>query len=224
MRGQLRLYMKRLKQASQKDQDQAPWSSNPRFTTEHDIKRSGRARPPQDHEIIDSQIMVIDNGPPEGPFSTSFVLSRLSSDESLRMIQPYIPPNPPDGSSFAKLAICKIVNKRYEYESKRRLKEQRKGSSTMKQKTKELDITWSIDSNDLDTKMRQMSGFLGKGMRVELLLSRKKGGKQVSPEEAAELVKRVRDEMKVQGAREARPASGHIGKTLTLFIERIEAQ
>jgi translation initiation factor IF-3 len=46
-----------------------------RFTTQQDIDRSGRDRPPQDHEITDPQIMVIDNGATEGPLASSFVLT-----------------------------------------------------------------------------------------------------------------------------------------------------
>lgn len=196
-----------------------------RFTTQKDIERSGRDRPPQDHEITDPQIMVIDNGASEGPLATSFVLTKLEAEESLRMIQPYVPADPKNGRPGAQLAVCKIVNKRDEYARQRQLKERRKaggeggGGGGGKPKTKELELTWAIGAHDLATKMRQMGGFLGKGMKVDLMLGRKKGGKQVSGEEAADVVRRVREEVAAHGGREGKPASGQVGGTLRLFLE-----
>ncbi|KND86724.1 Translation initiation factor IF-3 [Tolypocladium ophioglossoides CBS 100239] len=191
-----------------------------RFTTQKDIERSGRDRPPQDHEITDPQIMVIDNGASEGPLATSFVLTKLEPEESLRMIQPYVPADAKNGRPSAQLAVCKIVNKRDEYARQRQLKEKRRaGDGGGKPKTKELELTWAIGEHDLATKMRQMGGFLAKGMKVELMLGRKKGGKQVSGEEAADVVRRVREEVAVHGGREGKPASGHVGATMRMFLE-----
>jgi len=93
------------------------------------------------------------------------------------------------------------------------------GGAGGKPKTKELELTWAIGAHDLATKMRQMGGFLAKGMKVELMLARKKGGKQVTAEEAADVVRRVREEVAVHGAREGRPASGQVGGTMRMFLE-----
>ncbi|POR35914.1 Translation initiation factor IF-3 [Tolypocladium paradoxum] len=190
-----------------------------RFTTQKDIERSGRDRPPQDHEITDPQIMVIDNGASEGPLATSFVLTKLEPDESLRMMQPYVPADPKNGRPSAQLAVCKIVNKRDEYARQRQIRERRKAGDGGKPKTKELELTWAIGEHDLATKMRQMGGFLAKGMKVELMLGRKKGGKQVSGDEAADVLRRVRDEVAAHGGREGKPASGQVGGTMRLFLE-----
>ncbi|PNY26513.1 Translation initiation factor IF-3 [Tolypocladium capitatum] len=192
-----------------------------RFTTQQDIERSGRDRPPQDHEITDPQIMVIDNGASEGPLATSFVLTKLEPEESLRMVRPYVPADPKNGRPSAQLAVCRIVNKRDEYARQQELKEKRKagGGDGGKPKTKELELTWAIGEHDLATKMRQLGGFLAKGMKVELMLGRKKGGKQVSGEEAADVARRVREEVAALGGREGKPASGQVGGTMRMFLE-----
>ncbi|KYK60857.1 translation initiation factor IF-3 [Drechmeria coniospora] len=190
-----------------------------RYTTAKDVERSGRDRPPQDHEITDPQIMVIDGGATEGPLAPAYVLTKLTSAESLRMVRPYVPADAKAGRPHAQLAVCKIVNKRDEYARQKELKEKRKTSAAAKPKSKELELTWSIGDHDLATKMRQMAGFLAKGMKVELMLARKKGGKQVTGDEAADVVRRVRDEATANGAREGKPASGQVGGTMRLYFE-----
>ncbi|KAG8409399.1 hypothetical protein J3459_017575 [Metarhizium acridum] len=189
-----------------------------RYTTQQDIARSGRDRPPQDHEITDPQIMVIDNGATEGPLATSFVLTRLEPHESLRMVQPYVPADPKNGRRGAQLAVCKIVNKRDEYERQKQLKEKKK-AAVGKPKTKELELTWAIGEHDLATKMRQMGQFLGKGMKVEVLVAKKKGGKQVDGKEAEGVVRRIRDEVDKAGGREGKSASGAVGGTYRMYLE-----
>ncbi|KHN94035.1 translation initiation factor IF-3 [Metarhizium album ARSEF 1941] len=189
-----------------------------RFTTQQDIARSGRDRPPQDHEITDPQIMVVDDGAPEGPLATSFVLTKLEAHESLRMVQPYVPADPKNNRPSAQLAVCKIVNKRDEYERQRQLREMKKAAAG-KPKTKELELTWAIGEHDLATKMRQMGQFLDKGMKVELLVARKKGGRQVDAKEAEGVLRRIRHEVDRIGGREAKGASGVVGATYRLYLE-----
>ncbi|KAJ6440146.1 translation initiation factor IF3 [Purpureocillium lavendulum] len=229
-----------------------------RYTTQQDIDRSGRDRPPRDHEITDPHVTLVGVGGggggsggaagaagagadalPSGPQPTRLVLSRLGPDDSLRMVQPYVPADPAAGRSQPRFAVCKIVNKRDEYARQRQLKEKKAaaaaatasgsaagssaagggGAAAGKPKTKELELTWAIGAHDLATKMRQMGGFLAKGMKVELMLARKKGGKQVTADEAADVVRRVREEVAAHGAREGRPASGQVGGTMRLFLE-----
>lgn len=189
-----------------------------RFTTKANIEKSGRDRPPQDHEITDPRIMVLDNGNFDGPLTTRYVLARLGEDQSLRMVQPYIPARPKDNVP-AQFAICKIVNKKDEYERQRELKERRRVSRATAAKTKELELNWAISDNDLNTKLRQLSGFLGKGMKVEVIFGKKKRGKQVDEATANELVGKVKKGAEELSAREHKPADGQVGKTLRLYYE-----
>ncbi|PON24593.1 translation initiation factor IF-3 [Trichoderma gamsii] len=192
-----------------------------RFTTQKDIERSGRDRPPWDHEITDPQIMVIDNGSAEGPLATRYVLTKLEEGESLRMVTPYVPANA-ENNTPAKYAVCKIVNKRDEYERLKQLKEKKKVAVAGKPKTKEMELTWAIGGHDLSTKLRQMSGFLAKGMKVELMIGKKKGGRAVEAEEAREVLKKVREEIEGQGARETKKMEGTVGGTVRLYLEGVK--
>ncbi|TWU74876.1 hypothetical protein ED733_003008 [Metarhizium rileyi] len=189
-----------------------------RYTTQQDIARSGRDRPPRDHEITDPQIMVIDNDVTEGPLATSFVLTKLEPHESLRMVQPYAPADPKNGRPAAQLAVCKIVNKRDEYERHKQMREKKKAGAA-KPKTKELELTWAIGEHDLATKMRQMAQFLGKGMKVDVLVAKKKGGRQVDGKEAEAVARRIRDELDRASGREVKSATGAVGGTYRLYLE-----
>ncbi|GFP55772.1 translation initiation factor IF-3 [Trichoderma asperellum] len=192
-----------------------------RFTTQKDIERSGRDRPPWDHEITDPQIMVIDNGSAEGPLSTRYVLTKLEEGESLRMITPYVPANA-ENKTPAKYAVCKIVNKRDEYERLKQLKEKKKTAVAAKAKTKEMELTWAIGGHDLATKLRQMGGFLNKGMKVELMIGKKKGGRAVEVDEAKDVLKKVKEEIEAQGARETKKPEGQVGGTMRLYLEGVK--
>ncbi|KAL7919753.1 hypothetical protein ACQKWADRAFT_300328 [Trichoderma austrokoningii] len=192
-----------------------------RFTTQKDIERSGRDRPPWDHEITDPQIMVIDNGSAEGPLATRYVLTKLEEGESLRMMTPYVPANEEDQTP-ARFAVCKIVNKRDEYERLKQLKERKKTTVAGKPKTKEMELTWAIGGHDLATKLRQMGGFLNKGMKVELMIGKKKGGRAVEAEEARDVLKKLREEIEAQGARETKKQEGQVGGTMRLYLEGVK--
>ncbi|KAH7318123.1 hypothetical protein B0I35DRAFT_431368 [Stachybotrys elegans] len=188
-----------------------------RYTTAATIKKANRDRMPQDHEITDPKIMVIDNGPPEGPLNTRFVLSKLTADESLRMLEPYKPADRKKGTRET-LALCKIVNKREEYAHKQQVKATKQAQA--KAKTKAMELTWAIGSHDLTTKMRQVAGFLDKGSKVDLTVARKKRSKtQVSPAEAEAILAKIREELLVTGVREHRPAEGVVGQTMRLYFE-----
>lgn len=192
-----------------------------RFTTRKDIERSQKDRMPQDHEITDPRIMVLDNGVIEGPLSTRLVLSKLEATECLRMVKPYVPANPkaephPTPEEYA---LCEVLNKKEEYERKRELQDKKKAAAANKPKRKELEITWSIGGHDLDTKLRQMSGFLEKGWKVDLTIGVKRRGKPVDRKDMDVVVQKVRDAAEGAAAREAKPVQGEVGKTMRMYFE-----
>ncbi|KAF4969708.1 hypothetical protein FZEAL_10182 [Fusarium zealandicum] len=190
-----------------------------RFTTRDDFAKSGRDRLPQDHEIKDPKIMVIDNGIFDGPLLTRHVMSRLNEGESLRMVTPYMPANTKDNKPM-QFAVCKVVNKKEEYERQREVRARQRVSKQTSTKTKELELSWAIGENDLQTKVRQLSGFLAKGMKVEVILGyKKRTKKRVDEAAAADVLAKVRKGVEEVGAREYKPEDGQVGKTLRLFLE-----
>ncbi|PHH58747.1 hypothetical protein CDD82_2746 [Ophiocordyceps australis] len=170
----------------------------------------------QDLEIQERTIMVIDgDGPPDGPFRTAEVLSRLANHENLIMLQRAKNDRP---------AVCKIV-------TQAALQEQREADAAkqrqaaikagLDKKLKELELTWGIADHDLGIKMRQLKGFLEKGHRVEVLLGkRRKGGSKarVGDEARETAVQRVRRAVEEVGGMETRTESRSQG-TVRLFVE-----
>lgn len=189
-----------------------------RYTTKDDVAKSGRDRYPQDHEITDPKIMVLDNGIFDGPLLTRHVLTRLNEGESLRMMNPYVPAKPKDNVPV-QYAVCKVVNKKEEYERQREAKERRRLSKATEAKSKELELNWAIGDHDLQTKMRQLNSFLSKGMRVEVILGKKKNSRKVDDAEAGEVLAKVKKGVEDVGAREYKTMNGHVNRTLRLYLE-----
>lgn len=197
---------------------------DPRYMTQGDIDKSGKQRLPQDHEITDPQVMVLENGIIEGPLAPRYVISKLEEGESLRMIQPYVPADgkaePPMAARFA---VCKIVNKKEEYDRLKQIKEKKKATGAKKGKLKELDFMWGIEENDLMTKMRLMEKLLEKGHKIDVVISPRKRGssnKVVTTQEMENLVKTIRQEADQAGGREAKAAEGRLGGTIRIQFER----
>ncbi|KJZ70251.1 hypothetical protein HIM_10365 [Hirsutella minnesotensis 3608] len=224
------------------DEDDGRGGVDRRYTLKQDIDRLRRDRMPQDEEITDPFIMVIDKGAPEGPLRTQFVLSKLTADETLRMLQPYVPAKyGPDPDAYA---LCKIYNRREEYQRQQEVKAARRklaarpawisnegGTSEGvvasavvagvrgKGKTKELDVSWAIGPHDLAIKMRQMGRFVQRGMRVELTVERKRGGRPTTEEEAAALLRSIREHVEANGGKLKGEPSGEPLRTVKMIIE-----
>ncbi|WKT48527.1 Translation initiation factor 3 (IF-3), C-terminal domain superfamily [Fusarium oxysporum f. sp. vasinfectum] len=174
-----------------------------RYTTQEEFEKSGRDRLPQDFEIKDPKIMVLDNGVFDGPLLTKNVLSRLPETDSLRMVTPYIPGDPKKDKP-TQYAICKITTP----------------------KTKEVEMSWAISEHDLGVKTQQLVGFLSKGMKVELILGFKKKGqkRRTSEDTAEEVYTKVNKLVEQLGSREYKPRDGEVGKTMRIYLEGIIKQ
>ncbi|KAM3497181.1 hypothetical protein MY10362_009457 [Beauveria mimosiformis] len=216
---------------------------SPLYTTAAALQRSQKDRMPQDFEITDPKIMVLENGSVAGPLATKYVLSKLDvKTESLRMIRPYVPKGSPlprkggkaataedgggeDGEAAAattqeeQFALCEIVNKKEAFQKEQERKQLKKENA--KPKTKEMELTWAISEHDLQTKLRQLAGFLKKGMKVQLVLGTKRGGRKVDEETAKGLMNKIRDEVQALGAREVTPANGDPGRTMRMNFEGV---
>jgi translation initiation factor IF-3 len=115
--------------------------------------------------------------------------------------------------------ICKIVDKKVLREQEqvaRKPVKSKAPSATIKQ----LELNWAIDPNDLNHRLNKMVEFLRKGWRVEVLLAPKKRGRRASPEEAEELLDKIREKAReVPGAKEIKALEGKIGATVSLNFE-----
>ncbi|KAK7209248.1 hypothetical protein V2G26_016426 [Clonostachys chloroleuca] len=191
-----------------------------RYTTAQSFEKSGRDRLPRDHEIKDPRIMVLENGQIEGPLAPQFVMSKLNTaEESLRMIQPYFPADKAAGK-LAQYPVCQIVNRKEEHLREKELKVQEKKKAEEKIKRKDVELSWGISDHDLKTKMKQIGGFLQKGMRVEIILGKKKRGKKIAREDSLSVLTQVRENLEVLGARHVKAESGEVGELVRMTVEK----
>lgn len=117
----------------------------------------------------------------------------------------------------AKPPVCKIMNLgKYKFELQKREKESRKNQKTIN--IKEIQLSPSIDTNDLNTKCRNASKFLSKGDKVKVTV-RFRGRELTHTEIGEALLKRFAEEVKDAGTVE-RPAKLE-GRNMTMFLAPI---
>ena len=160
-----------------------------------------------------SVIIVNEDGTLGEPRSTYDVLQSINrSVESLIQVSP---------SEEGAIPICKIMNKKAMRDAERaKAKAASRGGAVG---TKTLELNWAIDRGDLGHRLEKMKKFLDKGLKVEISLASKRRGKQATEEEAKALLKKIREVVKgVNGAKEVKPMEGHLLKTATLYIGKME--
>jgi len=87
--------------------------------------------------------------------------------------------------------VCKIISyKKYCYEQKKKERESRKNQKTMD--TKEIRISLSIDTHDLEVKLKQATKFLEDGNKVKLSI-KFRGRELARMDSAHALIRKVVD-------------------------------
>jgi len=117
--------------------------------------------------------------------------------------------------------VCKIVDKRLQYQQERERKRQKKKQEQVAGGSgKMMELNWAIDPNDLGHRLERLAGFLGEGRRVEVILAAKKKGRKATTEECEAVVKKVVETMEgVKGARELKPLEGRLGGFATWVLQ-----
>ena len=114
----------------------------------------------------------------------------------------------------AKPPVCKIMNLgKYKFELQKREKESKNNQKVIN--IKEIQLSPSIDTNDLNTKCRNAGKFLSKGDKVKVTV-RFRGRELTHTEIGEELLKRFAEELKDIGSIE-RPAKLE-GRNMTMFL------
>jgi len=114
----------------------------------------------------------------------------------------------------AKPPVCKIMDLgKYRFELQKREKENKKNQKVIN--IKEIQLSPSIDTNDLNTKCRNASKFLSKGDKVKVTVRFR--GRELTHAEIGEvLLKRFAEEVKEFGTID-RPAKLE-GRNMTMFL------
>ncbi|GAC99746.1 hypothetical protein PHSY_007349 [Pseudozyma hubeiensis SY62] len=122
---------------------------------------------------------------------TKFFLQQVAPAQPSRTTVPYDPSSPPahpvDPSLLVQYAICKLIDKKEEFDRLRNLKRksQETSSSTSSatsssggSSSKEVQLTWSVSPNDLSHKLGKAKKELLKGARINVVISTKPGGRK----------------------------------------------
>ena len=117
--------------------------------------------------------------------------------------------------------VCKIVN-RIELRDHERAKA--KAAHAAKVSTKQLELNWAINAHDLSHRLKQLTTFLDKGRKVEIILTRKKGKRSPNMEEIKHLMDSVIATVKEANAMQVRPMEGDPGKHVVLVVKKNESQ
>ncbi|OTB07693.1 hypothetical protein M426DRAFT_317599 [Hypoxylon sp. CI-4A] len=165
--------------------------------------------------------------PPESTLSppqrTEQILASLNpKTHTLVMVAP--PPSETETENDAdadaaepRAAICRIVDNAAASAAAAELEAKLRRKAV---DTKELELSWSIAGHDLGHKLRRLRDFLGRGLGVEVILARKKGGRVAAREEAQALLDSIREAVAaVDGAKEVRKMDGNVGGVARLFFE-----
>lgn len=197
-------------------------------------KKQSANRLPRDEEIsriADYVLLRGEDGRLSEPKAVSTVLFECGvADRTLTVIA--LPKQRDEGGGGPRYPICAVVD-RAEFEEAERVREESGRERETEEKkvrkgTKELEMNWMIQDHDLGVKMRKMREFLGKGLRVEVLLARKtrsgprgRGKMEVKREVAEELVRKVKEVAGEAGAKEYKVSDGSVGGRFQMFFEGV---
>ncbi|KAI9369270.1 translation initiation factor IF-3, C-terminal domain-containing protein [Aspergillus egyptiacus] len=154
------------------------------------------------------QVVGEDNklGPPE---KLSRVLRSFDRSENfLLQVSPGTDDRPP---------VCKIIN-RFAAREQERL--QAKAAHAAKTSTKQIELNWAIDPHDLAHRLKQLTNFLDKGRKVEIVLTRKKHKRAPTVEEIKNVMDKVLQTTKDANAMQIKPMEGVPGKQVVLVVKK----
>ncbi|KAN0061410.1 hypothetical protein ACQY0O_006257 [Thecaphora frezii] len=173
----------------------APSSSSSSFPNPSDASsKPVRKGPLRDEEIAQTttQIRLVDpkSGSLAGPFNVNEILARVDRTRfrleqvvpaSDRPPRPSDPANPLTVAEMLQYPICKLIDKKEDFDRQRALKRKAKAneaSSSSAASQKEVQLTWSVSGNDLSHKLSKAKKELIKGARINAVITTKSGGKK----------------------------------------------
>lgn len=107
--------------------------------------------------------------------------------------------------------VCKILNKK---EHREREKAKAKAAKASRVQTKQIELNWAIDAHDLEHRLKQLTNFLEKGRKVEVILTRpkKRGKRAATVDEIKHVMQSVIETIKECGGSQVKPMDGDPGQ------------
>ncbi|KAI9667218.1 MAG: hypothetical protein M1821_000031 [Bathelium mastoideum] len=170
---------------------------------------------PRNEEIQSHFVRVVDPSGKLGPAIALFDALKTLDRDTYDLVQVSSPELDPVMRE-RNPSICKVFS-RGELRAVERAKA--KPKKTPDQLAKQLEINWAIDRHDLQHRLRRLADFLGQGRRVEILLARRKSGRQATPDEASALVEKLKMTCEEAGGKEWKGMEGRIGLMAKLHFE-----
>lgn len=150
--------------------------------------------PLRDEQISDASdyVRLVDpkSGSLAGPFHTRTILAKL--DRTKFFLQQVAPPQPHratieyspqdagkvDVSALVQFPICKLIDKKDEFDKQRAIKRRTSSSPAAGSVSKEVQLTWSVTPNDLTHKLSKARKEMLRGARINVVVTTKAGGRK----------------------------------------------
>lgn len=113
--------------------------------------------------------------------------------------------------------VCKIFSKRAVREY---IRSKEKAAHATKTAAKQIELNWAIDSHDLAHRLKQLSDFLEKGRKVEIILTRKKGKRAPTPDEIKHVMTSVTETTQKANAILVKPVEGEPGHRVQMVVKK----
>ncbi|GLI73918.1 hypothetical protein PoHVEF18_002150 [Penicillium ochrochloron] len=113
--------------------------------------------------------------------------------------------------------VCKILNK---MEAKQHEKAKMKNAKVGKVQTKQIELNWAIDAHDLAHRLKQLTNFLEKGRKVEVIMKRKKAKRSPTVEEIKQVIQSVLDTTREAGGTQVKAMEGEPGKQVIITVKK----
>ncbi|CBQ68677.1 conserved hypothetical protein [Sporisorium reilianum SRZ2] len=156
---------------------------------------SSSNRSPRDEAIIRTSefVRLVDpkTGSLAGPFNTRQILAKLDRTkfylqqaapaQPSRATVAYDPASPPasvDPAVLVQFAICRLVDKKEEFDRARNLKRKPDSAPAASSSSKEVQLTWSVTPNDLAHKLGKAKKEMLRGARINVVVTTKPGGRK----------------------------------------------
>ena len=168
-----------------------------------------------DEEIQAQVIHIVDQDGKLGPSVPRNEALRSFNRNTHNLVQVSVPETDPSTGRL-KSPVCKIISKEKLRAAERAKAKPKKSPDQL---AKQLEINWAIDKHDFQHRLKRFVEFLEQGRRVDVLLARKKSGRQATPEEAEDLVATLREKCTEVGGKEWKAMMGTMGMMANLHFE-----
>ncbi|EAU39061.1 hypothetical protein ATEG_00415 [Aspergillus terreus NIH2624] len=169
-----------------------------------------RLKQVKDEEIRSEYVRIVNEGGGlDPPIKLRDALNGIDRSENfLLQVSPGSRDQPP---------VCKVVSR---VAIKEQEKAKAKATHAAKTAVKQIELNWAIDAHDLAHRLKQLTTFLEKGRKVEVVLTRKKGKRAPTVEEVKNVMDSVMQTTREADAIQVRPMEGEPGKHVILVVKK----